>query len=170
MHRPFLDSLAWTIALLLSGVAAGMFLMDFFGYLPVLPRLAPQHAVEFYQQSLPFRRTIFRIVTGSSGLAGVALFLFFSKGSSRRLVAAHLLCLVALVVYTNGVLVPLNQEIATWQAASPPPGWDVAFSKLVNFERLRSFLPAAAFTLQLIAFAVRMKGTDGLRLSTDARP
>jgi RNA polymerase sigma factor (sigma-70 family) len=40
-NKPVVNPIAWTVALLLAGVAAGMFLMDCFGYYPLLPRLMP---------------------------------------------------------------------------------------------------------------------------------
>ena len=37
MNRSFSDQLAWTLSLLISGLAAGMFLVDFVSYYPGLP-------------------------------------------------------------------------------------------------------------------------------------
>jgi hypothetical protein len=155
MNRSWPDQVAWTMALLLSGVAAGMFLMDFFGYYPVLRRLPDPAALELHQQSLPGRRLIFRVATGSSGLAGIVLLIFFSEGIARRLLVVHLLCLVALILYTNWALVPLNREIATWSPAAPPLGWKHSFSKMIDREQFRGFLPALAFALEFIALVVR---------------
>lgn len=162
MPKPSFDSVAWIAALLFSGVAAGMFLLDFFGYYSVLPRLNPHTAIEVHQASLPIRRTIFQVVTVSSALSSLLLYVFFSEGVSRRLLVAQVLCFVALVIYTNAVLIPLNREIATWQPALPPHDWENVFSKMTFRERLRSFLPTVAFVLELIAFIVRKNGIANL--------
>jgi len=129
--------------------------MDFFGYYPALPRLSNEAMIEVHQQSLPLRRLIFRACIGASGLTTVVVLTFFSTSTSRRLLGASLLCLVALVVFTNVALVPLNREIATWAPASPPTGWKLPFAQMIARERLRSFLPAIAFALQLVATMVK---------------
>jgi hypothetical protein len=98
----------------------------------------------------------------SSALSSLLLYVFFSEGVSRRLLVAQVLCFVALVIYTNAVLIPLNREIATWQPALPPHDWENVFSKMTFRERLRSFLPTVAFVLELIAFIVRKNGIANL--------
>jgi hypothetical protein len=45
------SEIAWIVALLLSGVTAGMFLMVCFGYYPLLPRLADDAAIELHQET-----------------------------------------------------------------------------------------------------------------------
>ncbi len=155
MNRSLLDQLAWTIALLFSGLAAGMFLMDFITYYPVLPRLPDQAAIELHQQSLDGRRIIFRLAIGGTVITGIALLLFFSDGAPRRLLVACLICLAALIFYTNWAIIPLNREIATWRPASPPLDWKHSFAGMIVLERFRCFLPALAFVLELIAFTAR---------------
>jgi uncharacterized membrane protein len=150
-----LDQSAWTFALFISGVTAGMFLMDFFGYYPALSRLPDQAMIEVHQQSLPLRRLIFRVGIGSSAVATLVLLISFSDSRSRRLLLANVFCLVAVILFTNLALVPLNEKISTWATTSPPAGWKLPFSQMIARERLRSFLPAVAFVLQLLASAKR---------------
>jgi uncharacterized membrane protein len=114
MNKAVIDQIAWTVALLLSGVAAGMFLMDFFGYYPLLPRLSDHAAIQLHQESVALHRAIFRLAIRSSGVACIILIIFFSDGRSRWLLIGSLVCLIALIVYTNYALIPLNREIATW--------------------------------------------------------
>jgi uncharacterized membrane protein len=154
-HRPIVDEIAWTVGLLLSGVAAGMFLMDCFGYYPLLPRLADHAAIQLHQESLPLHRGLFRLATLGSGLAYLVMIIFFSEGTSRGLLMASLACLIALVVYTNYALIPLNQEIGTWAAAAPPPGWKTLFSEMIFREQFRTALPTVAFVLALMALQRR---------------
>jgi hypothetical protein len=75
----------------------------------------------------------------------------FSERTSRGLLIASLACLIALVVYTNYALIPLNQEIGTWTPNAPPPGWKALFSEMIFREQLRSALPALAFALAVTA-------------------
>jgi hypothetical protein len=79
------------------------------------------------------------------------MIIFFSEGTSRGLLIVSLGCLIALVVYTNYALIPLNREIGRWTPAAPPPDWKLLFSEMVFHERRRSFLPALAFVLELAA-------------------
>jgi uncharacterized membrane protein len=150
-NKPVVDQIAWTVALLLSGVAASMFLMDCFGYYPLLPRLADHTAIQLHQESVALRRGLFRLATFSSGLACLVIIIFFSERTSRRLLIASLASLIALVVYTNYALIPLNQEIGTWAPDAPPTGWKTLFSAMIFREQLRSALPALAFVLALTA-------------------
>jgi hypothetical protein len=150
-NNPVVTEIAWTVALLLSGMAAGMFVMDCFGYYPLLPRLADHAAIQLHQESVALHRRLFQLAVQSSGAACLVLIIFFSEGISRRLLTASLACLIALIVYTNYALIPLNREIGTWAPASPPADWKVLFSKMIFREQIRSFLPASAFVLELIA-------------------
>jgi uncharacterized membrane protein len=150
-QQPAIHQIAWTAALLLSGLAAGMFLMDFLGYYPLLPRLSDQAAIQLHQETVPLHRGIFRLAIRSSGVACIILIIFYSDGTSRWLLIGSLVCLIALVVYTNYALIPLNREIVTWTADAPPAGWKMRFSEMIVRERLRSFLPALAFVLELAA-------------------
>jgi len=137
INKPVIDQIAWTVALLLSGVAAGMFLMDFFGYYPLLRRLSDHAAIELHQESLALHRAIFRLAIRSSGVACIILIIFFSDGWSRWLLIGSLLCLVALIVYTNYALIPLNREIITWTGDTPPADWKMRFSEMILRERVR---------------------------------
>jgi len=150
-NRPLGNQIAWTVALLLSGVAAGMFLMDCLGYYPLLPRLADHVAIELHQESVALHRGLFRLATLSSGVAYLVMIIFFSEGTSRGLLMASLACLIALVVYTNYALIPLNQEIGTWAPDAPPVGWKMLFSEMIVREQLRTALPTMAFVLALTA-------------------
>lgn len=151
MDKPVVDKIAWTVALLLSGVAAGMFLMDFFGYYPLLQRLSGRAAVELHQATVPLHRGILQRSVASAGLACVIVLIFFSDGASRWLLIGSLICLIALVAYTNSALVPLNREIMAWNPDALPADWKPRFSQMIFRERLRSFLPALAFVLELLA-------------------
>jgi uncharacterized membrane protein len=150
-NKPVIDQIAWTVALLLSGVAAGMFLMDCFGYYPLLPRLADHAAIELHQESVALHRGLFRLATLSSGVACLVMIVFFSERASRRLLIASLACLIALIVYTNYAVIPLNREIGTWTPDAPPAGWKTLFSEMIFREQLRSALPFMAFVLELAA-------------------
>jgi uncharacterized membrane protein len=160
MKKRVADQIAWTVALLLSGVAAGMFLMDCFGYYPLLPRLADHAAIQLHQESLPLHRGLFQMAILSSGVACLVMIVFFSERTSRGLLIASLTCLIALVVYTNYALIPLNQEIGTWTPDAPPAGWKTLFSEMIFREQLRSALPVIAFVLELTASGRRASSPD----------
>lgn len=151
INRLVVGRIAWTVALLLSGVAAGMFLMDCFGYYPVLTLIPENAAIQLHQESVSLHRGLLRLAIQSSGAACLVVLIFFGDRTSRGLLMASLACLIALVVYTNYMLIPLNQEIATWTPDAPPVGWKPLFSQMIFRERIRSFLPTLAFALALAA-------------------
>jgi hypothetical protein len=153
MNRLTPDSIAWMAALLFSGLAAGMFLMDLLGYYAVLPRLEGRAVIELHQLTLPGRRLLLQAAIGGSAAMSLGLILFFSSGLSRHLLVAQLLCLAGLILYTNLAVIPLNQAIASWAPAAPPPGWPRLFAQMIARERLRGLVPMLAFVLQLAAHA-----------------
>jgi uncharacterized membrane protein len=128
-----------------------MFLMDCFGYYPLLPPLADHAAIQLHQESVALHRGLFRPAIQSSGAACLVMIIFFSDRASRGLLVASLACLIALVVYTNYALIPLNREIGTWTPASPPADWTMLFSEMIFREQLRSALPAMACVPALAA-------------------
>jgi uncharacterized membrane protein len=155
LNSSVMDQVAWTVALLLSGVLAGMFLMDGLGYYPLLPRLADSTAIQLHQEAVALHRSLFQIATVSSGMACLAVIILFGEGASRGLLIGSLACLVANIVYTNYALIPLNREIATWMPTSPPADWKTLFSKLIFREQLRTAVPVLAFILELAAWTRR---------------
>ena len=146
-----MDRIAWIVALALSGVAAGMFLMDVFAYYPLLRRLSEQDAIRLHNASVGPRRAIFRSIVRSSGIACIVLIVFFSNGAARSLLIGSLACLILLVIYTNVALIPLNREIAGWKPTAPPGDWRMRFSEMIARERFRGLLPAVAFVMELVA-------------------
>jgi hypothetical protein len=85
--------------------------MDCFGYYPLLPRLADHAAIQLHQESVALHRGLFQLAVQSSGVACLVMIIFFSAGTSRRML----------------------------------------FSEMIFREQLRSFLPAFAFVLELVA-------------------
>jgi uncharacterized membrane protein len=167
-NKSIVDQIAWTVALLLSGVAAGMFLMDFFGYYPLLQRLPAHAAIQLHQEAVPLHRGIFQLAILGSGAACVILISFFSVGMSRWLLIASLVCLVVLIVYTNLALIPLNREIGTWVPGAPPVEWKERFADVIFLEQLRGFLPALAFALDLLASLRARPRIKMVRVGPDA--
>ena len=155
INKAIVGQLAWTVSLALAGVAAGMFLMAFFGYYPLLPRLSDPAAIQLHQAALPLHRGLFQVAIVSSGVTCIILILFFSAGTARGLLTASLVCLVVLVLYTNLALIPLNREIGAWVPGALPSDWKIRFTDMIFREQLRGFLPTLAFALELLASSRR---------------
>jgi hypothetical protein len=151
MNKSLSERIAWTVALLLSGVAAGAFVMDFFGYYPLLLRLPGDEAIRLHQAALDLHRSVFQVAIASAGSSCLILILFFGTSATRGLLVGSLACLVILVVYTGYALIPLNQQIAAWEINALPKDWKMQFADMIFRERLRSFLPSLAFFLALLA-------------------
>jgi uncharacterized membrane protein len=151
MNKPVVSEITWMLAIMLSGVTAGMFLMDCFGFYPLLASLPDQTALQLHKQFVPMLRSLFQLAIGSTGIACIILILFFSAQTSRWMLIGSLACLITLVVYTNLALIPLNREIMAWMPDALPTVWKIRFSDMVFRERLRTFLPVVAFGLELLA-------------------
>lgn len=75
----------------------------------------------------------------------------WSQVRARWLAPAALGCLAGALAVTVGVHFPINAEIATWAASSPPPGWQALRDRWVDAHAVRTALTIAAFALLVTA-------------------
>jgi hypothetical protein len=91
--------------------------------------------------------TVMAVLMISAGVAGlVAVFLLFRRRSTTAgwLALAGLLLMVAVIVVTLSVEVPIDNKIKTWTTATLPSDWQDIRARWAAFHTLRTFLSLAA--------------------------
>jgi uncharacterized membrane protein len=112
--------------------------------------------VEFFQQ-LDKRIFVPIAVTGVGGtvLAGVAAFLYRKDRRAFVLLLSACACGVVGCLVTALVNVPINREIATWNPASLPVGYESALRRWWAWHHVRLVTMFAAMCLTQIAILIR---------------
>jgi uncharacterized membrane protein len=85
---------------------------------------------------------VLMIATGVTTLV-VVILLFRRSAAAGWTALAGLLALVAVIVVTLAVEVPIDDQIKTWTNATLPPDWEEIRSRWANFHTLRTFLSLA---------------------------
>jgi Anthrone oxygenase len=86
----------------------------------------------------------------------VVILLFGRRAMAGWAALAGLLALVAVIVVTLAVEVPIDNQIKTWTIATLPPDWEAIRSRWASFHTLRTFLSLAG--LAAIVGAAFMTG------------
>jgi uncharacterized membrane protein len=68
-----------------------------------------------------------------------------TRGSSRRLFTVAALLMVAALVVTVRIEVPMNRAIALWNPAAPPAKWAAVRDRWLSFHLLRTCCATVAF-------------------------
>lgn len=147
------------IAVTLLGLMAGFFFAFAVDVAPALAQLdASSYIVTMQWINRVVRNALFgSVYFGSALLPFVAAGLVWASG--RRGLAAVWL-LLALVYFgavfwlTRSVNVPINNELALWNAASPPPQWQQAREAWNHANDIRAAASAACFVAAVLALAL----------------
>jgi hypothetical protein len=103
--------------------------------------------------------TVMAVLMISAGVVGLlATLLLFRRGSTVAgwLALAGLLLMVAVIVVTLSVEVPIDNKIKTWTAATLPADWQDIRARWAAFHTLRTFLSLAAVAAAVgAALAIR---------------
>src|SRR6266498_38342 len=108
--------------------------------------------------------TIMAVLMISAAVVGLlATWLLFRHRSTAAgwLALGGLLLMVAVIVVTLSVEVPIDNKIKTWAVATLPPDWQDIRARWAAFHALRTFLSLAA-----VAAAVGAALTTGVNAST----
>jgi uncharacterized membrane protein len=83
----------------------------------------------------------------SAGVLGIVTTVLLFRGRSRAagwLSLVGLLCLVAVIVVTLSVEVPIDDKVAVWTVPTLPSDWRDIRARWADFHTLRTFLSLAA--------------------------
>jgi uncharacterized membrane protein len=143
------------VAVLSMGLVAGIFLGDRMGASFARPGLSPSSFVTFQQiQHVHFVKMM-PILIGIAILSSVAwLVLIRSRIESAEFVflALGALAYISVLVVTRTVNVPINNQLMTWNASSPPPDVREIWSRWEQVHTIRTFLAVLGFAFELLAF------------------
>lgn len=142
---------AGAVAVLASGILAG-------AVVAVCLVLAPLDTAALYlgvrQAADPGLTAVLPPLGALAVLAtGAGLVAAWRSARGRLLHLAALACLVAGMAVTVLVHIPMNVELATWAADSPPAGWTELRDRWFAAHLVRTALSVAAFALLVAALA-----------------
>jgi uncharacterized membrane protein len=70
---------------------------------------------------------------------------FVSKGNARRLFAIAAVLMIAALIVTVRVEVPINRAIASWNVTAPPANWAAIRGRWLRFHLIRTCCGTIAF-------------------------
>jgi uncharacterized membrane protein len=143
------------VAVLSTGLVAGIFLGDRMGASFARPALSPSSLVTFQQMQHQHFVRMMPILIGIALLSSVAwLVLIRSRIGSVEFVflALGALASISVIVVTRTVNVPINNQLMTWTASSPPPDVQEIWGRWEQAHTVRTVLAALGFALELAAF------------------
>jgi uncharacterized membrane protein len=146
------------VAVVSAGLLAGIFLGHRMGLHYVLPQLSPSSFVQV-AHTMYAHNARFMPLLVTTALASSLLWLVMVRSQWRVtefwLVAASLSAFVAIIAVSQAVNLPLNKQIMTWSAASPPPNVHQLWAAWERFHTLRVVLAIGALVLQTVALSLR---------------
>jgi uncharacterized membrane protein len=137
------------------------------------PALSSSGFVTFQQIQHVHFVTMMPILIGAAVVSTAAwLVLIRSRIGSGEFVflALAAAALAAVIVVTRTVNVPINDRLMTWTAASPPPEMREIWARWEQAHTVRTVLAAAAFFLELLAFAASRKNDAATPNPLNGRP
>lgn len=137
------------VSLLLAGFIAGAELGSWSCVQPVVARLPYEHYVTAEQGMLRTFGRIMPILLPLSGVLAIAL-VVISRGDAAFVLwvrVAAAVCILATVVTTLAVNVPINTQTARWQLARDASDWHQMRKRWHFFQGVRGALFGAAFVL-----------------------
>jgi uncharacterized membrane protein len=142
------------LAVFSTGLVAGIYLGDRMGASFARPELSPSSFVKFQQiQHVHFLKMM-PVLLGIAILSSMALLARIRSrvGSPEFVfVALGTLACISVIVVTRTVNVPINNQLMTWDASSPPAGVMEIWARWERMHSVRTFLAILGFGFELVA-------------------
>lgn len=136
------------------GLLAGIYLGDRAGLHYARPALSPSSFVQL-QQIIHVHYVKFMPPLALTALLSAVLWLVMIRSQWRTttfsLVAISACAILVIVAATRAVNVPLNNQLMTWDASSPPANLRELWAPWDRVNTLRSILAPIAFFLEVLA-------------------
>jgi UDP-N-acetylmuramyl pentapeptide phosphotransferase/UDP-N-acetylglucosamine-1-phosphate transferase len=142
-------------AVLSAGLVAGVFLGDRMGASFARRALSSSSFVTFQQIQHAHFVKMMPTLIGIAILASVAWLVLIRArmGSAEFLfLALGTLATISVIVLTRAVNVPINNQLMTWNASSPPPDVMGIWARWEQAHNVRTVLAVLGFALELAAF------------------
>ncbi|MEP6644867.1 MAG: DUF1772 domain-containing protein [Acidobacteriaceae bacterium] len=149
--------LAQVVALMCTGLVAGIFLGHRAGVSLAVPVLSPSSFVQLQQViHKTFVRMMPVLIAGS--VLGSALWAILLRSSWRTaefwLVSGAALAMVCILGMTRAVNLPINKRLMTWNAAAPPSSLSTEWAPWERVHSVRTVLAIIAFAGEVIALSI----------------
>jgi len=118
------------------------------------PALSPSSFVTFQQIQHSHFVRMMPILIGIAILSSAAwLVLIRSRIASAEFLflALGTLAFISVIVLTRTINVPINNQLMTWNASSPPPNVMEIWARWEQVHTVRTFLAGLGFTAELLA-------------------
>ena len=149
------------IAVLSTGLLAGIFLGDRMGASFARPQLPPSSFVKFQQVQHVHFVKMMPVLMGIAILSSVSwLVLNRSRIGTFGflLLALGTLAYICVLVLTRTVNVPINNQLMTWSASSPPPDVMKIWARWEQVHTVRTFIAVFGFACEVLAFGASTNG------------
>lgn len=156
-------ALARIIAVLFSGLFAGILFGDRMGASFARPQLSASSFVQFQQiQHVHFAKLMPPLLlTALAGSLGWLIVVHTRWNSAEFwLVALATLAIICAGVLTRAINVPINNQLMTWSVAAPPADMREIWSRWESVHTVRTILCLGAFALQVLALAMFGSGPN----------
>ena len=131
-----------------TGLFAGLLFGDRVGVTPIRPKLPASSFILFQQEiHLTFSK-VMPVLLGVSLLSGVISLILLRRESRTSMFifsALATLCVLAVIVMTRLVNVPINEALMTWSATAPPPNWQELWAPWERVHTIRTVVSLIAF-------------------------
>lgn len=148
---------ARVVAVLGSGLYAGILLGDLAGAAQARPQLNPSSFVQL-QQIIHARFVIIMpLLVGVTTLACITWLVLLRphrRGAEFWLVAGTAAGIVLCGILTRLVNVPLNDQLVKWSVAFPPPNVHELWAPWEGAHAIRTVIAVAAFVLAVVAVSL----------------
>jgi uncharacterized membrane protein len=144
------------VAVIGTGLAAGIFLGHRMGVSFAMPLLSPSSFVQLQQViHRHFVRMMPPLVLTAvvASIAWVALSASGTRSVAFWLAAGAAIAMLGAAVLTRVVSVPINAELMTWQVEAPPADLRTRWAPWERVHSIRTALAMAAFVAQVIALS-----------------
>jgi hypothetical protein len=145
------------VAILSSGLFAGILFGDRMGATFARPSLSPSSFLQFQRiQHVHFARMMppLTLAAIASALGWLIMVRAQWNSSQFSLVAMATGAMVLAAVLTFRVNIPINNQLMTWSVAAPPENMREIWNRWEKIHTIRTILWLSAFALEVIALGV----------------
>jgi uncharacterized membrane protein len=146
------------VALICTGLSAGIFLGHRAGVSLAMPVLNPSSFIQLQQViHKTFVRMMPVLILGA--LVGSVAWGILLRSSWRTdefwLVSGASLAMMCILAMTRAVNIPINKRLMTWNAAAPPSDLIAVWAPWERIHSIRTVLAIFAFAAEVLALSIR---------------
>jgi uncharacterized membrane protein len=146
------------LQLVTTGLFTGIFFGDRMGVTPIRPKLPAGSFILFQQElHLTFVKLmpVLIVVSLLSGVITLVLLKRDYKSSQFIFTAIAMLCVLAVIILTRLVNVPINEALMTWRINAPPQNLNELWAPWEKAHTIRTVVSMIAFVCLVFAATTR---------------